>query len=341
MKHLHLYENFIGEGKQAGNLYHFTNINSIVNIAKENLMRGSYGNQDVRGKYISVSRNKNLYKQDPNLGVEKIEVIIVFDGEKLSNNFKIVPYLYEPYRDLDKESSESEELIMLPKGELQNINKYIKEIIFLKSNFKAEKYLRSLGYNLGNLYENFDDTKPNPGAIEKARLGIFYHGSTDKNLAGKKGIHIGTKLAATEALEARIGVPAKGEWDGTREYGKTLLAGTKTLAEPRNKWKSTGFNCCGDIPVEDYYSSDRKRKAKYSDDSEIPIDCKPIVFPVKIIGRMSNDPYHPHNDTRANSLIIRGINKGNARSGFYYVNDGEDTGSISAVVPDKSFLQVI
>lgn len=46
---------------------------------------------------------------------------------------------------------------------------------------------------------------------------VFYHGSTDKGFHGKKGIHVGTKLAATQALEARIGVPAEGEWDGTRE----------------------------------------------------------------------------------------------------------------------------
>ena len=33
---------------------------------------------------------------------------------------------------------------------------------------------------------------------------IYYHGSTDKNFGGKAGIHVGTKEAATEALEARI-----------------------------------------------------------------------------------------------------------------------------------------
>ena len=66
---------------------------------------------------------------------------------------------------------------------------------------------------------------------ENYNSSIFYHGSTDKNLEGKNGIHIGTKLAATQALESRIGVPSDGEWDGTREYGKTLLAGKKRLNE--------------------------------------------------------------------------------------------------------------
>jgi hypothetical protein len=32
---------------------------------------------------------------------------------------------------------------------------------------------------------------------------------------------------------------------------------------------------------------------------------------------------------------------GNAKSGYYYINDGEDYGSISAVVPDKTFLKIL
>jgi hypothetical protein len=169
---------------------------------------------------------------------------------------------------------------------------------------------------------------------------VFYHGSTDKNLFGKNGIHVGTKLAATQALEARIGVPAEGEWDGTREYGKTLLAGKQTLTKPGNRWKSTGFNCCG-VPEEDYYPPQREERAEYSDGTSIPFDSKPIVFPVKIVGKMTNSPYNPYTDSKANSMILRNIKMGNAKSGYYYINDGEDAGSISAVIPDKSFLQII
>ena len=68
------------------------------------------------------------------------------------------------------------------------------------------------------------------GAIMEGYDEIFYHGTPD-TISGTRGIHVGTKLAATQALEARIGVPAEGSWDGTREYGKTLLAGKKRLAE--------------------------------------------------------------------------------------------------------------
>lgn len=174
--------------------------------------------------------------------------------------------------------------------------------------------------------------------LENNNTGIYYHGSTDKNLNGKNGIHVGTKKAATQALEARIGVPAEGEWDGTREYGKTLLAGKKRIGQMD---KATGFNCGSDMPQEDYYPTDRKERATYSDRTPVPFTCKPIVFPVKIIGSMSNWPGKPHNDMRANSMMIRNLKLGNAKNGYYYINDGEDYGSISAVVPDKSFLQIL
>lgn len=179
-------------------------------------------------------------------------------------------------------------------------------------------------------------------AIQEASKGIFYHGSTDENLAGKKGIHVGTKKAATQALEARIGVPAEGEWDGIREYSKTLLAGKKSLSDkPENKWKATGFNCGKDVPEEDYYPEQREEKATYSDNTEIPMDCKPIVFEVKVIGDMTNGPDTPHTDMKANALMSRALRMGNAKRGYYYINDGEDSGSISAVVPNKSFLKIL
>ncbi len=170
---------------------------------------------------------------------------------------------------------------------------------------------------------------------------IFYHGSTDINLLGTHGLHVGTKKAATEALEARIGVPATGEWDGTREYGKTLLAGKQTLAKPENRWKSTGYNIGDDIPEYDYYPTQRKERAEYSDRTPIPFDCKPIVFKVKIVGPMTNSIFKPYTDIKANALMSRSLKLGNAKRGFYYINDGEDAGSISAVVPNKSFLQII
>ena len=180
---------------------------------------------------------------------------------------------------------------------------------------------------------------------EQQRVGQFYHGSTDKNLSGKNGIHLGSKLAATQALQARIGVPAQGEWDGTRVYGQTLLAGKKTLDKREKElgyYIKSGYNVGSDVPEEDYLPTERKERAKYSDGTEVPMDSKPIVFPVKIKGPMNNTPYWGlKTDQMANVLMMRGLKKGNAKNGFYYTNDAEDEGSVSAVVPNKDWLEII
>ena len=114
---------------------------------------------------------------------------------------------------------------------------------------------------------------------------IYYH-STPNDLGGTNGIHFGTKKAATQALEARIGVPSVGEWDGKRKYGKTLLAGRKRLKElekERGYYLESGYNCGTDLPEEDYYPTKRDYRAKYSDSSEISFESKPNIFKVKII----------------------------------------------------------
>lgn len=174
---------------------------------------------------------------------------------------------------------------------------------------------------------------------------LFYHGATDMNLSGKNGIHIGSKMAATQALQAKIGVPATGVWDGTRVYGETLLAGKKTL---ENKNFILGydpviyFNAMADVPEYDYYPDEREKKATYfSSDYVIPLDCKPIVFKVIIIGDMMNTFETPLSDLEANNLMYNLIKKGDSDKGIYYINEYEDFGSISAVVPNGSFLKII
>jgi hypothetical protein len=188
--------------------------------------------------------------------------------------------------------------------------------------------------------EKFADIVKNILNEEYDYENLFYHGSTDKNMSGKNGIHVGTKLAATQALEARIGVPSEGELDGTRKYGETLLAGKKTLRKPENEWKNTGFNA-RDVPENDYYPTEREDRATYSDRTPISFNSKPTVFAVKIIGKMTNSPNRPHNDNVANGLMMRNLRIGNAKSGYYYKNAAEDEGTISAVVPDASFLKII
>ena len=174
---------------------------------------------------------------------------------------------------------------------------------------------------------------------------LFYHGTTDSDMKGKTGIHVGTKMAATLALQAKIGVPADGVWDGTREYGKTLLAGKKTLEKMNyviGYDPIINFNATEDVPEDDYYPIQRKKRAVYFSTNElIPLDSKPIVFKVLIIGKMANSYDEPISDEKANQLMYNNLKHGNSKHGYYYINEWEDEKSISAVVPNSSFLKRI
>jgi hypothetical protein len=178
--------------------------------------------------------------------------------------------------------------------------------------------------------------------LDKNDKTIFWHGSPSGQLVQSLGgIHVGTYKAATDALEARIGIPKEGTWDGSREYGKTLLAGKKSLQSGKyGKYRDTGFN--SDAPEEDYYPKDTKREsAKYGNGEVIPYDVKPIIYPIKIVGNMTNSIYKPMSDTRANATIKSMMKQGKAKNGYYYKNDAEDEGSISAVVPSKEHLKIL
>lgn len=125
-----------------------------------------------------------------------------------------------------------------------------------------------------------------------------------------------------------------GEWDGTREYGKTKLAGRKTLhkLDPRG-YNLTGYNA--QPPEEDYYPNGT---ATYGDGSKVPLDVKPAIFPVKIVGAMSNTETRPMEDAKANATMSSQLRRKTAKRGYFYKNVGEDADSISAVVPSSAHL---
>lgn len=167
---------------------------------------------------------------------------------------------------------------------------------------------------------------------------IYWHGGTDLNdlRGGSTGLHLGTKEAARQALNARIGVPATGEWDGTKEYGKTLLAGRKTLdriVKEEGRFVRSGFNV--DAPEEDYYPLP---ELKYQDGTELSYSSKPDIKPFKLNTEMTNSRQNPHPDFKANGYMKAQIKRGGGKRGFYYKNEGEDSGSISVVVPNGSHI---
>lgn len=168
----------------------------------------------------------------------------------------------------------------------------------------------------------------------------FYHGTASGDLrGGVAGLHIGTYEAAKQALEATIGFRADGkDWDGKLVYGKTLLAGKKKLKE-FGPYTITGYNC--DVPDEDFYPTKIKYRAEFSNGELIPFTCKPKIIKVQIIGPMTNIPGNPRTDDRANMIMRRELKKGTAKKGYFYNNKAEDSGSISAVVPNGSYIRII
>ena len=56
---------------------------------------------------------------------------------------------------------------------------------------------------------------------------------------------------------------------------------------------------------------------------------------------MKNSIYDLYTDDKANIIMIRQLSRGNAKNGYYYENEAEDEGSISAVVPNASFLKIL
>lgn len=148
----------LDEAKQLGDVYHFTNLNGLQGILQSNSFSGSSTEVDKFSKdfqsfrkkesdfkdkgieylnYFSTTRNKNLWKNDPKIGGSLVRIKL--DGNKLSNNYKFVPfYYYSDEMDTNNvhpkiSQDESEERINLgTKKEIPNAKNYIKEIdIFL------------------------------------------------------------------------------------------------------------------------------------------------------------------------------------------------------------------
>ena len=173
---------------------------------------------------------------------------------------------------------------------------------------------------------------------ESTNKKVWWHGSASGDLrGGSSGLHLGTRFAAEEALHARIGTPVEGSWDGTREYGKTLLAGKKTIKE--RGLNNCGFNCSA--PEHDYLPHENKWKHTYPNGDAMPDTVKPSIKPYRLKGPMSNTPNNPHEDFKANGYMQANLKKGTAKKGFYYKNDGEDSGSTSIVVPNGNHVEEI
>jgi hypothetical protein len=124
--------NVLNEGKQIGTLYHFTDVDALLDILKSNKMmafpRSGMGD-DQNFYYVSFTRNKNLFINKSKLYTD-VEVALVLDGDMLSNKYK-----FEPFSSSETSKPEYEERIKIPatssNKDIENIKKYLKGIIIL------------------------------------------------------------------------------------------------------------------------------------------------------------------------------------------------------------------
>jgi len=105
------------EAKQAGILYHFTDIEGLLGILKTNELWASETNAD----HVSLTRNK----QGWHVGTLDNAFRISLDGNKISNKYKIRPYSWWG-NDRGTEDTESEEAVLTDK--ITNIRDYIIDI---------------------------------------------------------------------------------------------------------------------------------------------------------------------------------------------------------------------
>jgi len=126
----------ITEGRQIGEIYHFTSLDSIPDILESGKLEPATDRSEKLG-FISFTRNRAL----STLGGFKSQVRITIDGDKLSNKYQILPYAQlKPETKRDEkdwdtpysrftQNSESELIIPSKKysGKI-NITPYIKKL---------------------------------------------------------------------------------------------------------------------------------------------------------------------------------------------------------------------
>lgn len=136
-------KNIVKESRQRGMLYHYTSLRNLIAILKTNTMIGRRSSTIYKDTipqwdehYISFTRDKNLHLKDPDLG--KVNVRICIDGDKLSNNYRLIPYRDFTTSMSDNnyrhESDESEERVVFgeKRAWIDNLSKYIIRIDFAK-----------------------------------------------------------------------------------------------------------------------------------------------------------------------------------------------------------------
>lgn len=78
------FKEYFIEGKQVGVLYHYTTLEYLFSIIATNRLGKHYST------YVCFTRNKYFHKQGHDIGGDACRFVV--DGDKLSHNYKIIPY---------------------------------------------------------------------------------------------------------------------------------------------------------------------------------------------------------------------------------------------------------
>ena len=157
--------NILKEGKQVGILYHWTSFASLYNILQENYIKGGqrirddvktmqgdifYGVSFTRDKFFHGWKNRHY----------PMEVCIIVDGDKLSNNYKIFPYNDFFDGKFKPNKKEADEMETRTNRSIENVSKYIIRIeLYHNDGGASEKeqldFIKYYG-PYKNVYKGFD-----------------------------------------------------------------------------------------------------------------------------------------------------------------------------------------
>lgn len=141
----------LNEAKQVGDIYHFTDTDTIALMTKDKggIVLDPSFSSFAANKYYSFTRNPNL----GTLSDEKHHVRIKLDGDKMSNKYKFEPYAdIESGEDLYSKNApnyEAEERINAKKYGLVDLTPYIEEITVISPD-SFKEYLEM--YHAGTKY---------------------------------------------------------------------------------------------------------------------------------------------------------------------------------------------
>jgi hypothetical protein len=166
------FKTFLKEGKQVGDLFHFTTVNQFKSILDDNFKMYSHNG------VLSCTRNASLAQNIiGDISKKKGYVVrINIDGDRLSDKYIIKPILgYQYYLDprikfdigkVPKSFEEQEEMVYDKKKDYVDIKKYVKSITFSPVTIEQVEGLKELEskikvpyeYNRIFFRENFSET---------------------------------------------------------------------------------------------------------------------------------------------------------------------------------------